>query len=95
MAAPPAEPCRHDDWTARATLLRDATDDGTTIAWTVEIAMHCVACRRPMHWMGLPVGPSGFLPAVAEPAGVTLVVPCEPLGLAPRPGRKRRTADAS
>ena len=82
--------CLHDDWQAHAVLLRDTDDDGALIKASVELTMACVACRAPMRWVGLPVGPSSFMPTVAEPAALTAVLPCEPDGAATAPSRRRR-----
>ena len=74
--------CRHQDWTAHAVLLRDYDDDGRLVGRAVEFTMTCAACLTPMQWLGLPVGPSSFLPAVAEPAAITAVLRCQPFDVA-------------
>lgn len=84
--------CQHEDWTARAQVIRDTdVEGGPIIAWSFELTATCAGCGAPMLWYGhragddaqwedrkpLP-GPNLPIAPFISPDRVTIMLPCEP-----------------
>jgi hypothetical protein len=61
--------CQHDDWAARAQVIRlTGEEGGPVVGWTIDLEVTCVLCLTPMTWIGLPGGSSPTYPTVSANA---------------------------
>jgi hypothetical protein len=95
MTAPAAvasADCPHENWTARAQIIREAdVEGGPVVAMSIELTMTCAECQAPMWWKGVgagsefiwqgrtarPVAHRAVQPLVSFDRTV-IMVPCEP-----------------
>lgn len=81
--------CEHENWTARAELIRDVDPTKEPpVVLSIELTMTCVGCGAPMLWKGVRAGsqevwdrrtarPVGRIPLISVDRA-TIMLPCEP-----------------
>lgn len=88
--------CPHEHLQVRADVNRIVADGlegeaaltADPIAFDLEIALDCIACSTPFHFMGLPIGLSPAHPT-SSLDGMTMTAPMRPAGSPPGFGLNR------